>query len=109
MDNTVTGSVETEVAATQEVTTVVEEQTPAAVATEAKVETKVEEQPKELCLVSSKNVPLYKIATKQRNMIVGTIVAGHTYPYKGKTHNTEGVFYNMGKGFVFAEPCVKIQ
>ena len=66
-------------------------------------------QPKELRLISTKNVPLYKIATKQRNMVIGTIVAGHSYPYKGKTHNTEGIFYNMGRGFVFAEDCVKIQ
>lgn len=113
MDDTITGSVETEVVETQEATTVEVEETPVAVATEEKVEVKVEEkqaaEPKELRLVSTKNVPLYKIATKQRNMIVGTIVAGHTYPYKGKTHNSEGVFYNMGKGFVFAEPCVKIQ
>ena len=68
-----------------------------------------EEAPKVLRLMSTKNVPLYKIATRQRNMEVGTIVAGHYYPYKGKTHNAEGVFYNMGKGFVFAEDCVKIQ
>lgn len=60
-------------------------------------------------LTTTKNVPLYKIATQQRNMIVGTLVAGHSYPYKGKTHNAEGIFYNIGKGFVHAEDCVKIQ
>ncbi len=107
VEDTVAGSVEPEVTETQEVTPVAEE-APVAIAAEEKVEAKTEE-PKELRLVSTKNVPLYKIATKQRNMIVGTIVAGHTYPYKGKTQNTEGVFYNMGRGFVFAEPCVKIQ
>ena len=73
----------------------------------ATVETKAPVQEKRL--TTTKNVPLYKIATQQRNMIVGTLVAGHYYPYKGKTHNAEGIFYNIGKGFVRAEDCVKIQ
>lgn len=64
---------------------------------------------KEKYIMSTKDVPLYKIASKQRNMLIGTIIAGHKYPYKGKTHNTEGIFYSIGKGFVFAEACVKIQ
>lgn len=76
---------------------------------ETKNEIKQADKVKELKLISSKNVPLYKIASKQRNMEVGTIVAGHTYPYKDKTRNTEGIFYNIGKGFVYADDCVKIQ
>ena len=64
---------------------------------------------KEKRVVVTKNVPLYKIATQQRNMLVGTLVAGHSYPYKGRTQNSEGVFYSIGKGFVHAEDCVKIQ
>lgn len=95
----------------------VEEQVEVTVVEEKAVEVKKEPaikkeevtEKKELRLVSTKNVPMYKIATRQRNMVIGTIVAGHSYPYKGKTHNAEGIFYNIGKGFVFAEDCVKIK
>lgn len=64
---------------------------------------------KEPQLVVIRNTSLYRIASRQRNMIAGTVIAGHTYPYKGKTQNAEGMFYNIGKGFVYADSSVKIQ
>ena len=64
---------------------------------------------KKSVIISSKDVPIYKIASRQSNMQSGKIIAGHTYPYNGKTQNAEGIFYNIGKGFVYADNCITIQ
>lgn len=54
-------------------------------------------------------VKIYNIPTVQRNMENGEMIPGRLYDYEGKTRNEEGVFYNIGIGFVLKDEHIIIQ
>lgn len=76
--------------------------------TESIVEAAVSEEPAKQ-VYSTVEAPIYKAPVRQRDMQVGTMAPGRLYDYKGKDVNSEGTFYLISTGYVFADEHVHIK